>query len=84
MDAVDGVAHVLPGGDEEGEGQTRHDCDSVVEPEDTAVYLDVRELHQTLQSSQEIQHLVKRSPSGHILTLDTRFQIEKDFLCHKE
>ena len=52
MDAVDGVPDVLPGGDEEREGQTGHDCDGVVEPEDTAVYLDMRELYQTLQSSQ--------------------------------
>ena len=52
VDTVDGVADVLPGGDEEGEGQAGHDCDGVVEPEDTAVYLDMRELYQTLQSSQ--------------------------------
>ena len=52
MDAVDGVADILPGGDEEREGQTGHDSDGVVEPEDTAVYLDMRELYQTLQSSQ--------------------------------
>ena len=52
VDAVDGVPDVLPGGNEEGECQTGHDCDGVVEPEDTAVYLDVREFYQTLQSSQ--------------------------------
>ena len=52
MDAVDGVPDVLPCGDEEGEGETGHDCDGVVEPEDAAVYLDMRELYQTLQSSQ--------------------------------
>ena len=52
VDAVDGVPDVLPGGDEEGECQTGHDCDGVVEPEDTAVYLDMREFYQTLQSSQ--------------------------------
>ena len=52
VDAVDGVPDVLPCGDEEGEGETGHDCDGVVEPEDAAVYLDMRELYQTLQSSQ--------------------------------
>ena len=41
VDAVDGVADVLPGGDEEREGETGHDCDGVVQPEDTAVYLDM-------------------------------------------
>ena len=50
--AVDGVPNVLPGGDEEREGKTGHDGDCVVEPEDTAVYLDMGEFYQTLQSSQ--------------------------------
>ena len=52
VDAVDGVPNVLSRSDEEREGKTRHDGDCVVEPEDTAVYLDMRELYQTLQSSQ--------------------------------
>ena len=78
MDTVDGVPHVLPGGDEEGEGEAGHDGDGVVEPEDAAVYLDVGELYQTLQSPQKIQHLVSRSVSEQYFNII--YEIERDFV----
>ena len=78
MDTVDGVPHVLPGSDQEGEGEAGHDGDGVVEPEDAAVYLDVGELYQTLQSPQKIQHLVSRSVSEQYFNII--YEIERDFV----
>ena len=51
VDAVDGVAHVLPGGDKEREGEASHHRDRVMKPEDARVDLDMGKLHQTLQSA---------------------------------
>ena len=56
MNTVYGVPHVLPGGDQEGEAQAGHHGQGVVEPEDAGVYLDMGDLGQALQASQDIQH----------------------------
>ena len=56
MNTIDGVTHILPGSDQEGEGQAGHHRDGVVQAEDAGVDLDVGELHQTLQTPQKIQH----------------------------
>ena len=56
MNTVYRVAHVLPGSDQQREGQAGHHRDGVVQAEDAGVDLDVRELHQTLESTQKIQH----------------------------
>ena len=56
MNTIDGVTHVLPGSDQEGEGQAGHHRDGVVQAEDAGVDLDMGELHQTLQTPQKIQH----------------------------
>ena len=56
MNTIDGVTHVLPGSDQEGEGQAGHHRDGVVQAEDAGVDLDMRELHQTLETTQKIQH----------------------------
>ncbi len=57
VDAVDGVAHVLPSGDDQGEGQQAHDREGVVEPEDGAVDVHVAHLDQVLQAAEDVQHL---------------------------
>ena len=56
MNAVYGVAHVLPRGHQEAEGEAGHDGDGVVQPEDARVDLDVGELHEALQPPQQVQH----------------------------
>ena len=56
MDAVDGVAHILPRGHQKAEGEAGHDGDGVVQPEDARVNLDVRELHEALKPPQQVQH----------------------------
>ena len=56
MDAVYGVAHVLPRRHKEAEGEAGHDGDGVVKPEDAGVDLDVGELHEALQPPQQVQH----------------------------
>ena len=38
MDAVDGVADILPGGHQEAEGEAGHDGDGVVKPTHRAQY----------------------------------------------
>ncbi len=56
VNAVYGVAHVLPRGHQEAEGEAGHDGDGVVQPEDARVDLDVGELHEALQPPQQVQH----------------------------
>ena len=56
MDAVYGVAHVLPRRHKEAECEAGHDGDGVVKPEDAGVDLDVGELHEALQPPQQVQH----------------------------
>ena len=66
MNAVYGVAHVLPRGHQEAEGEAGHDGDGVVQPEDARVDLDVGELHEALQPPQQVQHgeLWRNSDTG--------------------
>ena len=51
VNTVYGVAHVLPGGDKEREGEASHHRDRVMKPEDARVDLDMGKFHQTLQSA---------------------------------
>lgn len=62
--AVDGVAHVLPGGDDERERQQAHDREGVVQPEDGAVNVHVADLDEVLEPAEDVQHLgeAKMSP----------------------
>ncbi len=57
VDAVDGIAHVLTGGDNQGEGNQEADCHRVVHPEDRRVYRDMADLDEALEASEHIQHL---------------------------
>ena len=56
VNTVYGVAHVLPGGDDEGEGEQEGHGGPVVEPKYTGVDSDVVRLHQTFQSAEYFQH----------------------------
>ena len=56
VDAVYGVAHILPRRHKEAEGEAGHDGDGVVKPEDARVDLDVGEFHEALQPPQQVQH----------------------------
>ncbi len=56
VDAVDGIAHVLPGGDNERERQQEAHCDRVVESEDGRVDGDVTDLDEALEASEHVQH----------------------------
>jgi len=56
VDAVYGVADVLLGGDDEGEGEHAGGGHAVVEPEDPAVYVHVRHVEQPTQLAEYFQH----------------------------
>ena len=61
VDTVYGVADILAGGHYQGEGQEEGHCGSVVESEYAGVDGDVVRLHQTLQSSEYLQHCPQQS-----------------------
>ena len=61
MNAVYGVTNILSCGDQEREGEAGHDSDGVVESEDAGVNLNMTQLHQTLQTSQQVQHLLSET-----------------------
>ena len=50
MDAVDGVADILPGRDQEAEGEAGHDGDSVVKPTHSAQYFARKFIFYTIQA----------------------------------
>ena len=50
MDAVDGVADILPGGHQEAEGEAGHDGDSVVKPTHSAQYFARKFIFYTIQA----------------------------------
>ena len=60
MDAVDGVAHILLGGDDEAEGEHAGGGDAVVQPEDPAVDVAVGDVQETPQLPEDLQHLCSR------------------------
>ena len=57
VNTVDGVAHVLPGGDNEREGQQTHDGKGVVQPEDSAVNMHMADLDQVFEAAEHVYHL---------------------------
>ena len=50
MDAVDGVADILPGRDQEAEGEAGHDGDGVVKPTHRAQYFARKFIYYTIQA----------------------------------
>ncbi len=57
VDTIDGVAHILSCGHNEGESQQAHHRESVVQPEDGGVNVDVANLDKVLEPSKDVQHL---------------------------
>jgi len=60
VDAVDGVAHILLGGDDQAEGEHAGGGDAVVQPEDPAVDVAVGDVQETPQLPEYLQHLWSR------------------------
>ena len=58
MDAVDGVAHVLLGRHDEGEGEHDGRRHTVVEAEHPRVYVHVGDTQQPAKLAKDVQHLV--------------------------
>ena len=58
MDAVDGVAHILLGGDNQAEGKHAGGGDAVVQPEDPAVDVAVGDVQEAPQLPEYLQHPV--------------------------
>jgi len=54
--AVDGVADVLPGGDDQTERGQQHHRQTVVEPEHGRVDVHVADFHQALQAPEHVKH----------------------------
>lgn len=54
--AVDGVAHVLPRGDDQAERGQQHHGQAVVEPEHGRVDVHVADFHQALQAPEHVKH----------------------------
>lgn len=57
VDAIDGIAHVLPGGHYQTERYQYGHGDGVVQAEHGAVYVDVADADEGLQASEDVQHL---------------------------
>lgn len=55
--AVDGVADVLAGGDDQGERDEYDDRETVVQSEDGAVGVNVRDFNEALETAKYVQHL---------------------------
>ena len=60
VDAVDGVAHILLGGDDQTEGEHAGGGDAVVQPEHPAVDVAVRDVQEAPQLPEYLQHLESR------------------------
>ena len=60
MDAVDGVSHILLGGDNQAEGEHAGGGDAVVQPEDPAVDVAVGDVQEAPQLPEYLQHLWSR------------------------
>ena len=56
VDAVDGVADVLPSGDDQAESDEDHDGDAVVEPEDGRVDVNVADFDQVFETAEDVEH----------------------------
>lgn len=59
--AVDGVADVLAGRDDQGERYQQDHGQAVMQAEDGAVDMDVRDFYETLQTAKYVQHLATRA-----------------------
>ena len=57
MDAVDGVAHILLGGDDQAEGEHAGGGDAVVQPEHPAVDVAMGDVEEPPQFPEDFQHL---------------------------
>lgn len=55
--AVDGIADVLAGRDDQGERYQQDHSQAVMQAEDGAVDVDVRDFYETLQTAKYVQHL---------------------------
>ena len=56
VDAVDRVADILSRRHNQTEGQQDHHCDTVVQPEDGRVDVDVADFDQVLETAEYVQH----------------------------
>lgn len=54
--AINWIAHILFGGDDDAESEQEDDRDRVVELEDVVVYLDPAGLEQRLQTAKHVEH----------------------------
>jgi len=63
VNAVDGVADVLAGGDDQRERYQQDDREAVVQAEHGAVDVDVRDLYEALQAAEYVQHLDSDRPT---------------------
>lgn len=59
--AVDGIADVLAGRDDQGERYQQDHSQAVMQAEDGAVDVDVRDFYETLQTAKYVQHLGTRT-----------------------
>lgn len=59
--AVDGIADVLAGCDDQGERYQQDHSQAVMQAEDGAVDMDVRDFYETLQTAKYVQHLGTRT-----------------------
>lgn len=62
VDAVDGVADVLPRRHDQTEGYEHHNRDAVVQTENGRVDVDVADLDQVLQPPKHVEHLFSECP----------------------
>lgn len=58
---IDGIADVLAGCDDEGERYQQDHSQAVMQAEDGAVDMDVRDFYETLQTAKYVQHLGTRT-----------------------
>jgi len=56
VNTVNGVAHVLPGGDDERKGQQAHHREGVMQPEDGAVNMHMADLDQVFEAAEYVYH----------------------------
>lgn len=56
VNAIDGIAHVLPSGHNQAEGQQYHHGDAVVQAEYGRIDVDMTDLDKVLETAKDIQH----------------------------
>lgn len=73
VNAIDRIANVLPGSDDQRERDEKDDRETVVQPEHSCVDVHVRDLDQAFQASEYVQHfgwLKKRRSSFAVFSSD--------------